>query len=127
MRDTTARDLVALSAIAFNQGDYETAGKLYTQAMSCPDSGDFLNDLLQDNVTCSVLAESLISDTETAGIDSISSSISDAIKNDVEATSNTDRKQSLRDDEEDFHDIAMQTFESNAANVKSPLSIKFKE
>lgn len=129
MKETMTRDLVALSAIAFNQGDYETAATLYTQAMNCEDSGSFLNDLLKDNVTCQVLAESLVSSTEEGELGSISSTVAKTIRREVGSESSTDRKQSLRDSDDDgvFHDLQMQTFESKATNVKSPLSIRFKE
>lgn len=131
MKETMTRDLVALSAIAFNQGDYETAATLFTQAMNCEDSGSFLNDLLEDNVTCHVLAESLVMSTEEGELNSISSTIAKTIRRDVGSESSTDRKQSLRDDDDDgqgiAHDLSMQTFESKATNVKSPLSIKLKD
>mgnify|MGYP000356730910 FL=1 len=59
MKDNSAKDLVALSCIAFNQKDFSNFAKLFTLAMASSDSNAFIDSLVEGSYTGPVLAESL--------------------------------------------------------------------
>lgn len=129
MKDNTAKDLIALSCIAFQRNDLDNAAKLFTLAMNCPDSGEFVSSLYEDNVTGLVLAESLSNCVPDQDLGSIASSMHEVMKG-IE----TQRKrQALRSDAEDFDDLGSQSMEEDdeeislsSNSVRSPLSIKLK-
>lgn len=129
MKDNTAKDLIALSCIAFQRNDLDNAAKLFTLAMNCPDSGEFVSSLYEDNVTGLVLAESLSNCVPDQDLGSIATSMHEVMKG-IE----TQRKrQALRSDAEDFDDLGSQSMEEDdeeislsSNSVRSPLSIKLK-
>ena len=107
MKDNSAKDLVALSCIAFNQKDFSNFAKLFTLAMASSDSNAFIDSLVEGSYTGPVLAESL-ANTDTT-LDSISNSIEEALS----SMNVANRRKSMRDDVESFDDYRSQSFDED--------------
>lgn len=127
MKDNSAKDLVALSCIAFNQKDFSNFAKLFTLEMASSDSNAFIDSLVEGSYTGPVLAESL-ANTDTT-LDSISNSIEEALSSMHVAN----RRKSMRDDVESFDDYRSQSFDEDeeievtaSSAIKSPLRVSFK-
>tara|TARA_B100000214_G_C23974348_1_gene631952 strand:- start:16798 stop:17190 length:393 start_codon:yes stop_codon:yes gene_type:complete len=127
MKDNSAKDLVALSCIAFNQKDFSNFAKLFTLAMASSDSNAFIDSLVEGSYTGPVLAESL-ANTDTT-LDSISNSIEEALS----SMNVANRRKSMRDDVESFDDYRSQSFDEDeeievtaSSAIKSPLRVSFK-
>lgn len=135
MKDNTAKDLLALSCIAFQQNDLESSASLFSCAMSLNDSRELIDSLLEDNYTGFVLAESLANSDPDVDIASMSSKMSDVLN----AVRVKRKRQELRSDQEDLIDLGSQSVDSveedeletvsksktQVKTSKSPLSIKF--
>lgn len=127
MKDNSAKDLVALSCIAFNQKDFSNFAKLFTLAMASSDTNAFIDSLVEGSYTGPVLAESL-ANTDTT-LDSISNSIEEALS----SMNVANRRKSMRDDVESFDDYRSQSFDEDeeievtaSSAIKSPLRVSFK-
>lgn len=131
MKENNAKDLIALSCIAYQQQDFKNASYLFALAMSNADSEDFIDSLLEDNYTGKVLAQSLAYSTPEGDLNSISSTMAEIMEENHKVL----RRGALRSDDEDAIDFSSQLFDdgdietvSNSAPkaIKSPLSLKLK-
>lgn len=99
-----AKDLLALSCVAFRNNDIESAGSLFAQAMTLHDSEEFIDSLLEGNFTCAALAATLDDASNSEDPDqlaSIASTLSFSMSNSF--------RQGLKDslmEDEDFEELS---------------------
>lgn len=117
MKENVARDLFALAAHAFNRKDYEAVGQLVTLSLSNPDAPAFVDHLLTGNDTCGVLAESISNSVDD--VDDVSKTIAQSISNSARSA----KRKALRSDEEDFNDMASQSFDESDAEEETFASV----
>lgn len=133
MKENVSKDFIALACLAHRRGDFNSAGKFFALAMDNPDSGEFIESLMVDNITIGPLSQSLASHSGADDLTTIASNIEMAMSD-----QSTDRRRELlRSDKEDFNDMELQSAEQededdkdieseSASAIKSPLSIRVK-
>lgn len=96
----TARDLMLLAAVAFQNKRYEDAGALFTTALSSDDAEEFINQLNSMN---NPDAEPLVKEAVASDGKSVSE-IAAVISKAIESTSADDEEDSDEEDEDEVED-----------------------
>ena len=97
----TARDLMLLAAVAFNNGKFDDAGALFASALSSDDAGSFLNEVNRiGNPDAENLDIESVSSGDGMSLSQIAQSLSGAIKESMAGDDESEDEDEDMEDEE---------------------------
>ena len=109
-----SRDLFLLSAVAFQQGDYDKAASLYASSLSSSDAGDFLAGVDKMGVSGHSVSTS----------SSIAKTLSSSMRAAAALSSDLDEDEDLESDDDDPSNPGERIIPSSLSGVTSAVKVK---